>query len=982
MRTSINKKVIVLLLVLVIPLILFKFDISIGDEKEKIVQDTITSSVWNLSPFIIDDTGSGDYTWEEAFLQPWCSGGGTQNNPYIIENIYIDAGGSGSGLLIRNSNAYFIIRYSTFVNSDGGSGGSNPTYDAGLKLENVDNGIVFNNTAQGNVKIGIMVCGSSSSNNKIIKNRVLNNVGFNTGYGIFIHDADYTEIINNTALFNGQTGIICSSGYQTVISGNYIYKSQNNEGLSLGGDSDYSIITKNTIENTPMGIYFWGGESVIISENCMIDNTHWGLNIRYTSNTKIIDNIFMSADVVDMEGFNHNYSGNILNNCGFVFLTEELAEASSHIVDTTNKVNDKIVYYYVNEIELNSYNFSNAGQIILVNCQNSTIHNLNFSNTIVGVYLLYSNNNTISNINSSFNSRSGLDFKYSNNNNVINCTTNNNDLHGIYLRECDNNSLIENSITDNIDAGIRIYRYSDNNVISNNYVSMFESPIYVQNRGILLYDECNYNTIYNNTLVNNYYGVDLYDQSSYNTVYKNKFLMNTQNARDSGVSNMWDNGIVGNYWDDYIGTDLNDDGIGDTPHNFGSSVDNYPIWDDGDDPTPPNISIISPLDDQLVGIKAPLYKISVQGIHVHTKWYEIVGGSKNYTITSNTGVMNQDLWNEFGNQSVLIRFHINDTLGYSTSDEVIVNKDIYIPNLIIKSPSQNEIFEFSPPDFNVQIKDTNLDSYWYSLDGGLTNFPFISNESIDINAWNNAPEGLVTITFYANDTAGNVNSSSVSVIKDTKPPVIAIIEPSNHDVFQFTPPAFTVEVKDFLLNTTWYSIDGGLTNTSFTSNVSINLNVWNNAPDGLITITFYANDTLGKITSISVSIYKDTLLPEIWIIYPEFNEEFGAVAPEFSVEFDEINLVEMWYTIEGIIGNFSFTELTGSIDQDAWDSVPQGEITITFYIKDIVGNIVTKSVVVIKRIPSQSVISGYNLFFLIGVLSGLSLIIRRITKRN
>ena len=43
------------------------------------------------------------------------------------------------------------------------------------------------------------------------------------------------------------------------------------------------------------------------------------------------------------------------------------------------------------------------------------------------------------------------------------------------------------------------------------------------------------------------------------------------------------------FWGDYSGSDINDDGIGDTPYiislNLGSQ-DNYPIWEDGYDETP------------------------------------------------------------------------------------------------------------------------------------------------------------------------------------------------------------------------------------------------------------------------------------------------------------------------------------------------------------------------------------------------------------
>ena len=63
---------------------------------------------------------------------------------------------------------------------------------------------------------------------------------------------------------------------------------------------------------------------------------------------------------------------------------------------------------------------------------------------------------------------------------------------------------------------------------------------------------------------------------------------------DDGLTNHWDNGMIGNYWEDYLGVDANDDGIGDTPYDIpgGEGVqDNFPIWDDGPDSIIPGYNL-------------------------------------------------------------------------------------------------------------------------------------------------------------------------------------------------------------------------------------------------------------------------------------------------------------------------------------------------------------------------------------------------------
>ena len=48
----------------------------------------------------------GNEMWESFLTEPWCSGNGTKDDPYIIENI------DTTQLRIENSDVYFIVRNS------------------------------------------------------------------------------------------------------------------------------------------------------------------------------------------------------------------------------------------------------------------------------------------------------------------------------------------------------------------------------------------------------------------------------------------------------------------------------------------------------------------------------------------------------------------------------------------------------------------------------------------------------------------------------------------------------------------------------------------------------------------------------------------------------------------------------------------------------------------------------------------------------
>lgn len=124
----------------------------------------------------------------------------------------------------------------------------------------------------------------------------------------------------------------------------------------------------------------------------------------------------------------------------------------------------------------------------------------------------------------------------------------NNRYHGIRLQYCSHTTVVNNTVVNDRGYGIYLWGSSDNVIVGNTIEQSFWT-------GLICGENCTNNILYHNNLVEN-----------------------AGNAFDSS-GNVWDDGSRGNFWSDYNGTDLNQDGIGDTPYTIPGnlSVDRYPL---------------------------------------------------------------------------------------------------------------------------------------------------------------------------------------------------------------------------------------------------------------------------------------------------------------------------------------------------------------------------------------------------------------------
>ncbi len=309
---------IALLIVFLFPSLFFVPSLFVNDPSAKNM-DSIRSS----APLGYNIHIDGNWTYTEG-NNSWCTGAGTSGDPYVIQDIEIDANG-GFGILIGNTTEYFRIE--NVVIYDSGS----PAANSSIVLDNVDNGHLLWNDLSDSAYCGIQM---NDCNNFVIEHNTINNNG-NRGMNVLY--CTNIEIRHNILIGNGQYGI--NHYYSDVC------EIWNNSFSGIGGQnygvyvyhSDDNIIRNNTFTNhNSYGYYGVVDVRSNVTNNEFIDNAGgiFGLisqdsDIMYNNITGSSGSgIFFSAcDNMWVEGnriINNRYGFNLGINCDFNTLTKNI----------------------------------------------------------------------------------------------------------------------------------------------------------------------------------------------------------------------------------------------------------------------------------------------------------------------------------------------------------------------------------------------------------------------------------------------------------------------------------------------------------------------------------------------------------------------------------------------------------------------------------------------------------------------------------
>jgi hypothetical protein len=344
----------------------------------------------------------------------------------------------------------------------------------------------------------------------------------------------------------------------------------------------------------------------------------------------------------------------------------------------------------------------------------------------------------------------------------------------------------------------------------------------------------------------------------------------------------------------------------DSSGNLGSSTVYFTV-----DTIPPSINITSP-QNTTYEYASPITLTYSASEAVSASYYSLDGGA-NTSFTNGSTTISPDV----GSHNVT--FWINDSAGnWGSNTSYFTVVDTTPPGITIVSP-QNTTLPDSTPLLNATFGEA-VNYTWYSTS---TLYGNTNNLTQDLSILSDGPHN---VTVYANDSSGNLGSSTVYFTVDTIPPSINITSPQN-TTYGDSPGITLSYSASEVVSASYYSLDGGA-NTSFT-NGSTTI-----SPDvGSHNITFWVNDSAGKWGSNTTYFtVEDTSPPSITITSPQNTS----------------------YTTSSISMNYSVSDASGtswagySLDGDAnvtlnWNTtlygVSVGQHNLTVYANDTYGNI-------------------------------------------
>ncbi|MHA1285290.1 MAG: NosD domain-containing protein [Promethearchaeota archaeon] len=910
------------------------------DEGGRIIEQPGISKYWDNFTFIHINGN-----WSDAVNNGYVKGSGTPFDPYRIENMTIDATASptGCGIWIENSTATFIIRNCTI------RGASN-------------SGIFLNLTVNGTVSSCLL-----EDNN----------------WGIKIADSNKTTIYNSVIKRSTESGIYLLNRFAISVNcsvkKNNITKCLYGIKTEIGYRSHFLNISDNNIFNC--------SENGIFLQN--IENS--------TINNNKIEGCYKGS--IKLEGTsicNNTIENNIMESGGIIFVSN-LAGYTTHRISQSNLLNNKPVYYYVQETGLTNDNFSNAGQIMLYYCNDIKILNQNINNVYRAIGGEFITNMTVESCNFTEIRGQAIRIVIGENN-----TINNNNIRGIFeagldFASVDNSTIINNTVISFNTTALEIYRCEDFKVSGNHFTNC---SIYF---GATFISECKHKIDNSNTVntkpIYYYFSAKRLKPSNFtdagqiiicnvsDLVIKNVNIsfgteaitsffstnitideINASFCRYAGVRiTRCGNHTIKNCFFKY-----NEEGIfilqGSSVYKRFNIINNTFLNNNNSDvymSSAKYSKIISNNFSQNKNDAIFLYNVYNLTVYKNSFYGErrtIVGTSCGYINITENNFEKAKLFAirlSGNNYSIISNNFIN-----CTEDVILLSSE---GSVIAKN-------NFTLTDgysvyFNSDSKYCRI--YLNNFKNGKNHYAYDDSTA---NKWHNGTIGNYWDDYGGKDAdddgIGDTPYDKIDGASNTDPypiwwdaPKFNFKSPANGSLFDKNAPTITINITEGISDTVLYNITGSSGFYNFSPPAGqIDQNAWNNAPNGTIIIQFFINDSKNYISSEKLKLRLDKLGPIITITAPAPGTEYGKTAPNaanFSITIIDGNKINYtWYRLYNASYSTENRTWTGEIDQDLWERFNDGSITLIIYANDSFGNINNAHITLIKKIVPDQTESG------------------------
>lgn len=215
--------------------------------------------------------------------------------------------------------------------------------------------------------------------------------------GIAIH-GNYTVVTGNT-IVNNFDGIYLNTAHSYVC-WNLIANNSDSGTLAVSGCVNDTIIGNNVLDNGGYGIqlYSWEGGGNLIKGNTIQNNSICGLSVEFSDSNYIQGNYIKDNP---SEGMTLLYSGhNILrenvmegNEYNFGVRAHDYLRHFIQDIDTTNFVNGKPIYYWVNKTA--GQIPDDAGYVGVINSAHVEVNYLKITKNLQGILLAFTTNSVV-----------------------------------------------------------------------------------------------------------------------------------------------------------------------------------------------------------------------------------------------------------------------------------------------------------------------------------------------------------------------------------------------------------------------------------------------------------------------------------------------------------------------------------------------------------------------------------------------------------